>query len=235
MTDHPAPGVRTLGLRVSQAYLVDLDDRLLLVDAGVPGNAARILAAIRDAGRSPADLGSIAVTHQHADHAGSVAAVARATGAEVHVHALDAPPLRDGRAPVTGTLVGPLGRLGDLGSAFVPRAPLDAAPIARELADGDRIGGPAGLRVLHTPGHTPGHVSLLLERDGGTLFVGDAASNLLGRLGRPIVAADWAAVARSAALIASLDFEVALFGHGPAIRGGAVARFRRLAERLATR
>ena len=231
MSDHPAPGVRTLGLRLSQAYLVDLDDRLLLVDAGVPGNAARILAAVRDAGRTPADLGSIAVTHQHADHAGSVAAVARATGAEVLVHALDAPPLRDGLAPVTGTFVGPLGRLG---SGFAPQARLEAAPIARELADGDRIGGPAGLRVIHTPGHTPGHVSLLLERDGGTLFVGDAASNLLGRLGRPIVAADWGAVARSAARIASLDFEVALFGHGPAIRGRAAARFRRLAERLAT-
>lgn len=232
MTDHPAPGVRTLGLRLSQAYLVDLDDRLLLVDAGIPGNVARILAAVRAAGRAPADLGSIAVTHQHADHAGSVAAVSRATGAEVLVHALDAPPLRDGLAPVTGTLVGPLGRLG---SGFAPRARLEAAPIARELVDGDRIGGPAGLRVVHTPGHTPGHVSLLLERDGGTLFVGDAASNLLGRLGRPIVAADWQAVARSAALIASLDFEVALFGHGPAIRGRAAARFRRLAERLATR
>ena len=87
--------------------------------------------------------------------------------------------------------------------------------------------------MIHTPGHTPGHVSLLLQRDGGVLFVGDAAANLLGRLGRPFVSTDPAAVAASAARLAALDFEIAVFGHGTAIRGGAALRFRRFVDRLA--
>lgn len=231
MTDRIADGVVRLGLGVAQAYLVTLADGTHLVDTGTPGNGGRILAALAAAAGDGAALRSIVLTHQHRDHAGSVAAVARATGAPVAVHVADAAPVRDGLVPAIGRMDGPLGGL--LGR-LTPSLPLEATPVARELGDGDRVGGDGGLRVVHTPGHTPGHVSLLLERDGGVLFVGDAAANLFGRLGRPFVATDREAVAASLARIAGLDFEVAVFGHGRAIRGGAAARFRRLAERHAT-
>lgn len=233
MSDTIGRAVVRLGLGIAQGYLVDLDDGLHLVDTGTPGNTGRILAAIRAAGRDPSDLRAIALTHQHADHAGSAAAVARETGADLLAHAEDAPVVRDGLVPVTGTTSLSLLGLENLTTRFIPTRPLEAAPITRELVDGDRIGGPRGLRVLHTPGHTPGHASYLLERDGGVLFAGDAAAHLFGRVRRPIVASDWAAVARSAALIASLDFDTAFFGHGAPIRGGALAAFRRYAERLA--
>lgn len=233
MSVSPGSGIVRLGLGVAQGYLVDLDDGLHLVDTGTPGNADRVLAAIRDGGRTPADLRGIVLTHQHADHAGSVAALARATGAPVHVHAADAATVRDGLVPAVGTSSLEIPGLGGLMARFIPSRPLEAAPVTRELADGDRVGGPAGLRVIHTPGHTPGHASYLLERHGGTLFVGDAAAHLFGRVRRPVVATDWAAVARSAALLAALEFDTALFGHGAPIRGGALAAIRRYAERLA--
>lgn len=232
MSESIAAGVVGLGLGVSQAYLVELDAGLVLVDTGVPGRAERILAGVAAAGRSPRDLGSIVLTHQHRDHAGSAAALVRATEARLLVHAADAATVRGGLVPATGTVVGRLGRA--LGR-FAPALPIEAAAVEHELADGDRVGGPTGLRVVHTPGHTPGHISLLLERDGGILFAGDAAANLFGRLGRPFVATDWAAVATSVGRLATLEFETAVFGHGRVIRGAAAGRFRRLAERLAAR
>lgn len=233
MADTIGTGIVRLGLGVAQGYLVDLDDGLHLLDAGTPGNTERILAAIRAARRAPADLRAIVLTHQHADHAGSAAAVARATGAPVLVHEADAPTVHRGLIPAVGTTSLGLGPIGGLMNRFIPTDPLEAAPVERSLIDGDRVGGPAGLLVLHTPGHTPGHASYLLERDGGTLFVGDAAAHLFGRVRRPIVATDWAAVARSAALLASLEFSTAVFGHGAPIRGRALAAIRAYADRLA--
>ena len=58
--------------------------------------------------------------------------------------------------------------------------PSKGAPVAvaHEVSDGDVLPFD-GLRAIHTPGHTAGHLALLLPREGGVLFVGDAASNML--------------------------------------------------------
>ncbi len=64
------------------------------------------------------------------------------------------------------------------------------------------------------------------------LFAGDAAANVLG-LREGFVAADRRQAARSVARLAALDFEVAVFGHGPPITGRAVSHFRLLADELA--
>jgi glyoxylase-like metal-dependent hydrolase (beta-lactamase superfamily II) len=84
---------------------------------------------------------------------------------------------------------------------------------------------------VHTPGHTSGHVSFLLDRSGGVLLAGDAVGNRRGRLGVSprLVTADPAAAAASAAKLASLRFEIAVFGHGSPLTERAVERFRALA------
>jgi glyoxylase-like metal-dependent hydrolase (beta-lactamase superfamily II) len=94
----------------------------------------------------------------------------------------------------------------------------------------------SGARVVahtaDTPGHTAGHVSYLLDRAGGVLFAGDAASGGPGgRVGRSPgpVTDDREKAAASVARLAELDFDVAVFGHGPAVTGRAVDRFRKLA------
>jgi glyoxylase-like metal-dependent hydrolase (beta-lactamase superfamily II) len=76
-----------------------------------------------------------------------------------------------------------------------------------------------------TPGHTAGHLALLLPRDGGVLFAGDAATNV-GRLGAGPVYEDVGEGRRSLEKLAALDFDVALFSHGRPICGGAGERFR---------
>jgi glyoxylase-like metal-dependent hydrolase (beta-lactamase superfamily II) len=86
---------------------------------------------------------------------------------------------------------------------------------------------------VHTPGHTAGHVSYLLERSGGVLFAGDAAGGFGGKARMPprVMSTDMAAAASSVGRLAELSFDVAVFGHGKAVTGGAVERFRELAGR----
>ena len=88
-----------------------------------------------------------------------------------------------------------------------------------------------GLRALHAPGHTAGHLALLLPREGGVLFVGDAAANLR-RPGLSFVNEDMAEVRRSLERLAALEFEAACFAHGRTIRRWASSAFRELVGRL---
>ena len=147
-------------------------ERPILVDSGMPGSAPKILAALAREGFAPRDVALILITHRHVDHIGSAAALQRATGAPVAVHALDADGLRRGDGgprPPTGWG----GRLFDLtglpGASAEPCA-LDLI-IERDFAL-DSYGVPGGV-VLHTPRHTYGSVSVLLP--GGNVLAGDLA------------------------------------------------------------
>ncbi len=229
MADLVVPGVRRIGLGISNAYLLDADDGLVLLDTGVPGRTARIARAVADAGRATADIRTIVLTHDHADHAGSLARVAAASGAAVLVPELDAGPIRDGLVPPAAPMSGPLGFLA---RRLSRPTPLEACRIDRLVRDGDVLGEAAGLLAIHTPGHTRGHTAYLWAGGGGVLFAGDAAANLLGL--RPAIVNEDAAAARaSARRLAELDFSVVVFGHGRPIRGDAHARFRRWVDRLA--
>jgi glyoxylase-like metal-dependent hydrolase (beta-lactamase superfamily II) len=85
---------------------------------------------------------------------------------------------------------------------------------------------------VHTPGHTAGHLALLLPRAGGVLFVGDAAANRR-HVGLSPLNEDLVGSGASLAKLARLDFDTALFAHGRPLRGGASAAFRELVARSA--
>lgn len=193
--------------------LRDRDGAITLVDAGPRWSAPRVLSALRRIGAQPEQLRRIVVTQSHASHAGAVAALAAATGAQVYAHEREAIYLREGRLPqmaASGSgLAGALLRRG-------ARRMLRPAAIAGEFRDGDLIAG--GIRVIYTPGHTPGHVSLLHE-DSGVLLVGDALVNLREvRFPPPWLCTDAGLNARSADRLADLDFDVVAFAHGAEIR-----------------
>lgn len=223
-----APGVHTIdGLGIGRAYMVVEADRVTLVDTGLRGSADRVLRAVEAAGRKPADVRQIVVTHHHADHVGSLAELAERTGALVLVHSLDAPVVRGDEpapGPSSGGLLKPL-----LKRANRPAPP---ARVDRELADGDEIDCLGGMLVVHTPGHTPGSISLY-SRARRLLFCGDAAANTFG-LRPPIgwFTEDAAAARDSIRKLAALDVDLALFGHGRPITREAMVRLRRLAEKL---
>jgi glyoxylase-like metal-dependent hydrolase (beta-lactamase superfamily II) len=189
------------------------DGAFTLIDAGLKGAAPRILAGLAELGAAPQDVTAIVLTHAHLDHAGGAAALAEATGTGITAHADEAQYVAEGRAPDRDSGF----RLGRV----LRRMPSDfaAAPVARTMTDGELLED-SGLRVHHTPGHTPGHCSLLHE-PSETLITGDAIWNMRSRRTLPVLAfcTDAARTEQTAATLADLEYATAAFTHGPEIRG----------------
>ena len=169
------------------------------------------------------EVTTILLTHKHPDHTGVVAELRRRSGARVVAHKADAPVITGAEALV----LTPVQRIGAIFISVPEPSPVDV------LLGGDSQVPVPGFSAVHTPGHTPGHVSYLLKRDGGVLFAGDAASGGWGKVRRTprMLTDDVAAANASVARLAGLEFEVAVFGHGSAVRGMAVERFRELVDR----
>ena len=206
----PVPGVNT--------YLFDTEG-LTLIDAGIGSSAPAILKAIRDLGRQPRDLKRIIVTHAHPDHYGSLAELKRQTGARVVMHPIDAKEVRKGGS---GRPMKFRGALSVLNGAMSRPANLEPAEVEDEVEEGDTL--PGGLKVIETPGHSDGHISLLWP-EKGLLVVGDAAWHLTRRNYLPF-SVDFGGGHRSLRQPTKLDFEVAVFGHGRPLRNAGAA-FRR--------
>src|SRR6516164_7581328 len=84
-------GVQVVPMGMANAFLIEGDDGLTLIDAGFPGKEAAVFGAIRGLGRSPEQLKHLILTHSHPDHIGSAAAIVRETGARTYMHQLDIP------------------------------------------------------------------------------------------------------------------------------------------------
>jgi glyoxylase-like metal-dependent hydrolase (beta-lactamase superfamily II) len=200
---------------VSSFAFVDDDGQVTLVDAGTKRAPRRIVAGLAHIGVSPADVTRLVVTHAHPDHVGGLATMRGRTGATVSVHERDAAYVREGKGPVLDrTRLG--GRLLRRNSGGPP------TPVDDELVDGQVLDIAGGLRVLHTPGHTPGHVALLHEPTG-VLVTGDSIWNMRGRMtwSVPMFCTDFAMSKETADVLGELDYQVAAFTHGPEIRDGA--------------
>ena len=207
------PGVHWIKtVRGGNAFLLADQEGLVLVDAGLPGSADKVLRYVRSLGRSPEELRSIVITHAHPDHFGGAAKLRKQTGAEIRVHRDDVGYDAQG-APHILLRGSPMG----LGTRLFPKVPVD-----RLLEDEEVVPILGGLRVLHSPGHTPGSVCLLLERHEA-LFTGDMLLTTGRRFSRPLpfpgtnVQDYW----RSLHGLTSLEFQAALPGHGrPFLEGG---------------
>lgn len=206
----PVPGVNT--------YLFDAGG-LTLVDAGVSGSAPAILKAIAELGHQPRDLKRIIVTHCHTDHYGALAEMKRQTGARVVMHPIDAKEVRQGTIGRRMSFRGPFTIFNGI---FAGRASMEPAEVEDEVEEGDTL--PGGLRVVETPGHSDGHISLLWP-DKGLLIAGDTCWHLT-RLAHMPFYVDFEEAKQSLKKLVGLDFEVATFGHGRPLRNAGAA-FRR--------
>ncbi len=220
------PGLHQVGLGFVNAFLLQDNGELTLIDTGIGGSAPRILAGVADLGKKPKDIRRILVTHLHADHTGSLAELKRQTGAQVYMHPADAALVRQGIArrpskPAPGlikSIVVPL----------VMGRPAHIEPVETdvELADGQDLAIAGGLCAVTAPGHAAGQVVFFWPQQGGVLIAADSASNFRGKLDYPIIFEDMAEGVRSLQKIAGLDFEIAVFGHGRPILKHAADQFR---------
>lgn len=218
------PGVYSIALGMVNAFLIE-DDGLTLIDTGNRSDAPRILQAVTELGKRSSDIRHILITHSHADHVGSLAALQRETDAPVFMHSLDAAFVQAGKimtplTPAPGLMSKLLFRL------FVKPTPVEAATVDYEVEDGDELPLAGGIKTIHTPGHCAGHLAFLWPHYGGVLFAGDTAANNIG-LGWSLGYEDLTVAKCSLVKIAGLDFEVTCFGHGRAITQGASARFKK--------
>lgn len=198
---------------------------LTLVDTGTPGNLSRIFAQVKKAGKDPRDIRRIIVTHAHTDHSGSAAAISNELNIPVWAHADTARLVEQGR-PGEGALQVSPGLLNQLiYQLFIRRGGnIDPFSVARRLIDGEilPIGGPGGVKVIYTPGHSAGHLALFLQADR-VLIAADICANAAGL--------DWSTVYEDRELgrqsilkAAAFDFDKAVFGHGRPLTSNANAR-----------
>lgn len=214
----------------SNCYLLAGDD-LTLVDTGMPGDEKHILAGIKEIGRSPGELRHILITHAHMDHMGSVAALQKVSGARIVASAREVEYIEGHKKTWT------MGREGVGGKLFKAMLFLlenffvryDPAPVDIKCAGGEFLDCFGGIRVIDSPGHSPGSLSYYLP-SGKILFTGDALSGVpqLKLPPRP-GCADYGEALKTVSKLAELDFEICLFGHGEPLMNKASQAVKRIA------
>jgi len=220
------PCVYRVRTGASSAYVID-DEELTLVDTGVPGSEDRLLGAVRALGRRPEEVRHILVTHCHPDHAGSLAALRRATGAATYMHPLDAGMVARGKSMrVVQRTPGIVPRVLNAWTRRGHQPEIEPVAVEHEVLGGDRLPAAGGMLAIHAPGHTTGQLAFLWPHHGGVLFAGDAAAHVFA-LGLSIVYENQEEGERTLARLGTMDFDVACFGHGRPYVGGASAAFAR--------
>ena len=205
----------------------------VLVDAGIFGTARLIRSAAEKRFGAGARPAAIVMTHGHFDHVGALETLAKEWDAPVVAHELEAPYLT-GKAsyppPDPSVGGGLMARL----SPLYPRSPVDVGERLRLLPADGSVPFMPGWRSLHTPGHTAGHVSFWREADRA-LIVGDAfvttgqesayevAVQEPEMHGPPMYfTTDWEAAGRSVEMLAALDPDLVVTGHGRPMQGKAM-------------
>ena len=216
---------------VNVVYLGDpQQNEFILVDAGMPTTADMIIStAVTRFGRNCKPK-AIILTHGHFDHVGAIIALIKHWQVPVYAHPFEIPYLtgeKDYPKPDPSVDSGLFAKL----STFFPHEAINLGANIHELPADGTVPYLEGFRWIHTPGHTPGHISLFRESDG-TLIAGDAFTTVKQESlfkvwlqtkeisGPPkYFTTDWTAAKESVKKLAALDPKVAITGHGAPLIG----------------
>jgi glyoxylase-like metal-dependent hydrolase (beta-lactamase superfamily II) len=202
----------------------------VLIDAGMPGSAETIIQNAEERFGPRSRPRAIVLTHGHFDHVGAIIELVDHWGVPVYAHPLEMPFLTGQRSypepdpTVEGGMVAKASR-------FFPHEPIDLGTHVQTLPADGTVPGMAGWRWIHTPGHSPGHISLFREADRA-LIAGDAfvtvRQDVLYKVlvqqleinGPPrYFTPDWKAAWDSVRRLDALGPSVAITGHGRPVKG----------------
>ncbi len=225
-----APGIHRIEYAATNLYLVEHEDRLLIVDSGLPRVWPQLLAALKELGMGPDAVDGVLLTHGHFDHVGTARRAHQEWNVPVWVHAEDAAlaehPYRYAherarffyplRYPASLRALGKMTMAG----ALMVKGVRDPTPLTSDQVL------PARPVIIPSPGHTFGHIALHFP-DRDALIAGDALVTFdpyTGQAGPQIVAGaatvDSALALQSLQRLAETHASVVLPGHGAPWRDG---------------
>lgn len=227
----------TIPLGPSEVHPVLLkdEDGLTLIDTGMFDQYDALIQAVKDAGEAPSSIKRIILTHQDTDHIGNLPALARELpDAQLFAHPGDLPVINGSQPMLKMTPE----RIAQLPQArqeefqqFLEQ--LRQLKDITELHDGEHLPWGGGLEIIHTPGHTPGHICLYLPEQK-LLLAADELRIVDGKLAGPWDAAtpDMPLALRSLLKLKDLPIRSVLCYHGGLYEGSPQALIGSLTEAL---
>jgi glyoxylase-like metal-dependent hydrolase (beta-lactamase superfamily II) len=214
------PGVYFIPMLFSNCCLIVDGSKIVLIDAGVRSSLKPILAALESLGCRPENLTEILLTHADIDHVGAADALRKLSGARISASQVEAEALARGRSAreVKAGLLSPLF------TWFEQRSGSMLLWVDRVLHAGEVLPVLGGLRVLSSPGHTPGHLSFYAEKHR-LLFAGDSVTTRHDSVRanrRRMFNWDQEVMLASLRMQAALQPGIVVCGHGPLVRDAAV-------------
>ncbi len=216
--------IKRIRFSYASGFLVYSGDSVVLVDTGHAGTQGKFIEAMSELQKRPEDLRLIILTHTHFDHAGGARRIKELTGAPLVVHRLEAGFLRQGRTPLPrgtrwkGKLLTALSRVFARRLSYYPAVEPDLLVDDVFSLAGYGIPG----EVVHTPGHTAGSLSVVLE--SGEAIVGDNVLGINSKTCFPPFANDKAGVLHSWERYIESGVKTVLPAHGGWVKIEALLR-----------
>lgn len=202
-----------INLGAVNAFVIE-DNGLTLVDTGYKNSTDKIFATLKKGGKNPSDIKLVILTHCHPDHTGSAADIKKRLGVPLYAHTIDAELIEQGIGGRPSFHLSPGIMNWLVFNVFIKPhgSTIEPVSIDEKLKENDIIPIAGGIQVIHTPGHSAGHISLLLKSEG-VLIAGDICANMAG-LGLSVLYEDTQLGVKSILKAAAFDFDKAVFGHG---------------------
>ena len=207
----------------------------VLIDAGMPKSAEEIISVVEERFGPNARPKAIILTHGHFDHAGGIIELINRWNVPVYAHALEMPYLTGTESYPEADPAVSSGLVAKMSPLF-PNEAINLGENIQAIPSDGSVPFMQGFQWIHTPGHTPGHISLYREKDK-VLIVGDAFVTVKQESlykvitqtkeisGPPrYLTTDWQAARKSVEKLEALKPSVAITGHGLPMEGKELTR-----------